>query len=188
MKLLLPLVSSITQADCRHVRWNEQSRPPGRRAGAAVIKIINYARVSGREAAVKFTPRPFRKFPAASTTLTAITGASRFNQTNCIPYYAFLFIRKASRTSNRRGQKIISRTKVIIGLTIVDSPSLAVVFPFSLDVDVHGKISLIIIDTGSSYHSELREQIARETVLLMTARRAIKFTYSLDYENRGTHR
>jgi len=85
---------------------------------------------------------------------------------HCIPYYAFLFIRKASRTSNRRGQKIISRTKVIIGLTIVDSPSLAVVVSFSLDVDVHGKISLIIIDTGSSYHSELREQIARETVLL----------------------
>lgn len=47
MKLLLPLVRTITQADCRHVRWNEQSRPPERRAGAAVIKIINYARVSG---------------------------------------------------------------------------------------------------------------------------------------------
>lgn len=110
MKLLLPLVSAITQADCRHVRWNEQSRPPGRRAGAAVIKIINYARVSGREAAVKFTPRPFRKFPAALTTLTAITGASRFNQTLHsllrIPFHPqSLAYVKSSRAENHQSYK-----------------------------------------------------------------------------------
>lgn len=59
LKVLLPLVSAITQANCCHVRVERaKSVGPGIPALAAVIKIINYARQASRptKRPAKFTP------------------------------------------------------------------------------------------------------------------------------------
>lgn len=108
LKLLLPLVSAITQADCRHVRWNEQSRPPGRRAGAAVIKIINYARISGPQNGREIYAATISQIPRRTVDVNRyITGVQAASPKHYIRYYVPCW-KYAYVYQHRREKRIIS--------------------------------------------------------------------------------